>query len=122
MQIGDRIKQVRILRGLTAKEVSCRAGLSQGYVSRLENNERVPSNSTILKIANVLHVSPSYLLDGTGQPPLGSHLSLHLKEFVNNYNNVQWIQAAYDAKQAGLSPDVLRHLLIGLGLELADVD
>ena len=47
MDIGQKIKELRILRGLTQEELANRCELTKGYISQLENNLTEPSISTL---------------------------------------------------------------------------
>lgn len=47
MDIGQKIKELRILRGLTQEELANRCELTKGYISQLENDVTEPSISTL---------------------------------------------------------------------------
>lgn len=47
MDIGYKIKELRMLRGLTQEELANRCELTKGYISQLENNLTEPSISTL---------------------------------------------------------------------------
>lgn len=64
MQVGDRIKSIRIGRGLTVAVLAERTGLSKGLISQVENDKTSPSLTTLAKIAEGLGVPPAYLLMG----------------------------------------------------------
>lgn len=48
---GDLLKRVRLSREMTSSELSDKAGISQSYISQLENNVRLPSDNIIKKIS-----------------------------------------------------------------------
>ena len=56
MNLGHAIKLGRVQRGLTQTELATWAGLSSGYVSLLERNQRDPVFSTIENIAHALDI------------------------------------------------------------------
>lgn len=56
MEIGSKIKQVRLQRGLTQEELAGRTELTKGYISQLENDLCSPSIETLADILNVLGV------------------------------------------------------------------
>lgn len=62
-RIAMRIKQHRGRRGLTQKELAKKAGLSLGYLARLEIGMHDPPLSTLVKLARALKVRASSLLD-----------------------------------------------------------
>lgn len=66
IKIGRRIKDVRDRRGLTLDEVSKRAGLSKGLLSRVENFRSIPSLSTLAAVAKALNVDMGDLVRGVG--------------------------------------------------------
>ena len=48
MDIGNKIKELRILYGLTQQELADRLELSKGFISQLERNLTSPSVGTLL--------------------------------------------------------------------------
>jgi transcriptional regulator with XRE-family HTH domain len=71
VQVGRRIRELRTLAGLSARELSRLAGLpSQSHVSSLELSEGCTVQvSTIVAIAEVLGCSLDWLIVGRGKPP-----------------------------------------------------
>ena len=61
MKVELLIKKVRQEKGLTMEELSALSGVSKGHLSRLEREERVPSITTLCKIAIALDVKPEEL-------------------------------------------------------------
>lgn len=57
MNIGKKIKQIRLQRALTQEELADRCELTKGYISQLENDLCSPSIATLIDILNVLGVS-----------------------------------------------------------------
>lgn len=62
MKIGDRIYQEREKQGMSARELSKKAGLSNAMISLYERNINVPSIEKIEAIAHALNVPISKLL------------------------------------------------------------
>lgn len=54
MEIGSRIKDLRILNGLTQEELADRSELSKGFISQLENDLTSPSIATLEDILQCL--------------------------------------------------------------------
>jgi transcriptional regulator with XRE-family HTH domain len=67
--VGERIRQVRELRGLTQEKLANEAGISKGFLSEVENKGRNLSLDVLLRIATVLHASVEYLAKGEGVNP-----------------------------------------------------
>ncbi len=57
MDIGAKIKAIRLQRGLTQEEVALRCELTKGYISQLENDLASPSIATLVDILNILGVT-----------------------------------------------------------------
>lgn len=51
-----KIKEIRINRGLTQKELSKLSGISESYIGDLERNEKEPTISILCKLAKALKV------------------------------------------------------------------
>ena len=58
MNIGSKIREYRLQRGLTQEELASRCELTKGYISQLENDLSSPSIATLIDVLNVLGVSP----------------------------------------------------------------
>jgi transcriptional regulator with XRE-family HTH domain len=57
------IKQLREKSGITQEALAKKAGLSLGYIGRLEIGRHDPSLSTLIKLAKALKVKPGELLE-----------------------------------------------------------
>ena len=58
-----RIKALRAKRGLTQAQLAQRAGMSHGYLSRIEVGMQSPTLEVIEKLAAALEVKPAALLE-----------------------------------------------------------
>ncbi len=54
MEIGAKIKELRILKGLTQEELADRSELSKGFISQLERDLTSPSIATLVDILQCL--------------------------------------------------------------------
>jgi transcriptional regulator with XRE-family HTH domain len=61
-KIGMRIKALREKRKLSQEELAGRAGLSRGYLARLETGRHEPTLTTLGKLAKALKVKTAELL------------------------------------------------------------
>ncbi|MDD6481753.1 MAG: cupin domain-containing protein [Lachnospiraceae bacterium] len=59
MDIGHRMKELRIQFGLTQQELADRAELTKGFISQLERNQNSPSVGTLLDIIQCLGTTPA---------------------------------------------------------------
>ncbi len=57
MNIGERLKRLRMINSLTQEELASRADLTKGYISQLENDATSPSIATLKDILDVFGVS-----------------------------------------------------------------
>jgi DNA-binding XRE family transcriptional regulator len=57
----SRLRAIRNWRGLTQLDLADRAGVTQGFLSDLENRRRAASAETIEKLARTLDVQPSWI-------------------------------------------------------------
>ena len=58
MDIGKKIRSLRLGMNLTQEELANRLELTKGYISQLENNLTFPSINTLFGILEVLGVRP----------------------------------------------------------------
>lgn len=62
--IGKKMKILRVEREMSTMDVAKLTGLSQGYISNIENNEEMnPTKATIFKLAKALGVEPEFLMN-----------------------------------------------------------
>lgn len=59
---GDRLRQVRVLRGHSQESLAELMGIGNRQIWRYENEETEPDGDVIAKLAQVLGVSSDYLL------------------------------------------------------------
>ncbi len=66
LNIGDRIKMLRINQNRTMQEIAEASDLSKSMISKIENNKTVPSVAALVKIAKALGTNISSLLEHEG--------------------------------------------------------
>lgn len=54
MEIGSKLKELRVLKGLTQEELADRAELSKGFISQVERDLTSPSIATLIDILQCL--------------------------------------------------------------------
>ena len=57
IDIGENIREIRKLKGMTQKELGNKLGISQSAINQFENNKTAPKLQTIEKLAIALEVS-----------------------------------------------------------------
>ena len=65
MQIGQKIKELRVIKGLTQEELADRAELSKGFISQLERDLTSPSIATLVDILQCLGTNLNDFFDDT---------------------------------------------------------
>ena len=63
-RMGLRIYDIRSQRRLSCKELSVRAGISEGHLHNIEHASKCPSLDAVVGIAQALDVSLDYLVLG----------------------------------------------------------
>lgn len=59
MEIGKKIRDLRICKGLTQEELADRAELSKGFISQLERDLTSPSITTLIDLLQCLGTTPA---------------------------------------------------------------
>lgn len=63
--LGERIRELRLARRLTAEQLATKAGISQGAISQVENGiTRTVAGDNLVRIARALGTSAEYLMLG----------------------------------------------------------
>ena len=63
ISIGNKIRRIRIQKGLTQEELGERTDLSKGYISQVERDLSSPSMETFFAILEVLGCNPKDFFD-----------------------------------------------------------
>ncbi len=62
MQLGKKIRDLRLRRGMTVQQLAEASGLSKGFISQVENDRTSPSLATLQDLARALETSVAYLV------------------------------------------------------------
>ena len=62
IEMGRRIREARLNKGLTMSKLAKDVGTSIVYMGEIERGLKMPSVNTLIKIANALEVSIDYIL------------------------------------------------------------
>lgn len=92
---GQRLKRLRTLKKLTQAELARLAGLSsQSSIGNIENDTR-GFGASILKIAEILEVTPDYLITGIDKPQINSSNITPGPDIKGKgkYPVISWVQA-----------------------------
>lgn len=67
INMGEKLRLLRIENKLTQKQVADRIGLAISAVSSYESGSRYPSYESLIKLSKMFHVSTDYLLGLTSK-------------------------------------------------------
>lgn len=92
MDIGSRMKELRIQYGLTQQELADRAELTKGFISQLERNQNTPSISTLLDIIQCLGTTPAeFFTDSEPEQIVFKQEDYFEKIDEEKHNIIEWI-------------------------------
>lgn len=80
-EAGQRIKELRDLKGFSVEELALKAGITPKFLYRIEQGKQGFSPETLLKISDVLHVKCDYILRGTSDNTHDKELMAALEMF-----------------------------------------
>ena len=92
LNIGDKIKSLRLRNNLTQKELADRCELSKGFISQLESNQTSPSLSTLEDIVTTLGSSFREFFAGEiAEKPVFRKEDVFIKEFPEQGAVIHWL-------------------------------
>lgn len=92
MDIGAKLKELRIVKGLTQEELADRAELSKGFISQLERDLTSPSISTLDDLLQCLGVTlAEFFADDIEEQVVFSYDDYFEKEDDELKNKIEWI-------------------------------
>ncbi len=95
--VGEKIRALRMLHGLTQKELADRCDLSKGFISQLESDQAAPSLETLGDILDALGISFSeFFAAGEEQSPVFKHDDMFDKKLQNG-GSITWLVATAQA-------------------------
>jgi XRE family transcriptional regulator, master regulator for biofilm formation len=94
VDLGIKIKQLRIKKGLSITKLSLISNVSKGYLSSIENHETNPSAHMIQKIAKALEV------------PVEQLLNIQVESL-----DPEWVELVSQAKEMGIQQEDIREFL-----------
>jgi transcriptional regulator with XRE-family HTH domain len=113
MHIGQRLRALREVKGLSQGDIERRSGLLRSYISRVEGGYTAPSLATLEKFAKALGVESYQFLfvrDGGGGRPK----SARTPEPANMSKSLRRLITLYDGM-----PSSHRRLLLALAAKLS---
>lgn len=88
--IHQKIKALRKKRKITIQDLSRKTGLTQGYLSKIENSPKPPPIPTLVKIAYALNVHISYFFEEEEEVDSGPSIIRNgeRKELIGDYTSL----------------------------------
>ncbi|MBS4210321.1 XRE family transcriptional regulator [Bacillus sp. FJAT-50079] len=101
MQIGKKIKNLRLKKGLTQEELGERTDLSKGYISQLERELSSPSIDTFFSILEVLGCSPKQFFDDEEREQKVVYSEADQTHFIDDERGyeIQWLVPESNEKE-----------------------
>ena len=117
MEIGVKIKQLRLQRGLTQEELAARTELTKGFISQLERDLTSPSIATLMDILAALGTDVAgFFHESQDEQVVYSADDMFVKEEADG-STIQWLVT--NAQKNALEPILVT---IPAGLSLAEDD
>ena len=92
MDIGNKLKELRVLKGLTQEEMADRSELSKGFISQLERNLTSPSITTLMDILQCLGTSiGEFFNEAPDEQIVFGKQDYFVKEDTEYKNEIKWI-------------------------------
>jgi transcriptional regulator with XRE-family HTH domain len=91
MDIGEKLKQLRIKNGLTQKDLADRCDLTKGFISQVENDLASPSIATLMDILESLGVSAKDFFNDQNDRIVFGEDDVFIQENPETGNRIRWL-------------------------------
>lgn len=103
MQIGEKLKRMRLRLNLTQEELAARTELSKGFISQLERDLTSPSIATLMDILEALGSDiGSFFHEAPPEKVVYGAADVFVKEYEEEGAEVSWLVT--DSQQHALEP------------------
>lgn len=111
--IGEKLKEIREIKGLSMRDLEKISGIKQGYISQIENGLKQPRSDKVKALSEALGVDEQYfyLEDAKLVISVAPDLPDELKEWVLNAKNIPWLLISQKAASQGISPDIMEKMI-----------
>lgn len=86
--IGQRLRALRVQRGLSQEEVAKATGITRGNISNYELDRFKPSTESIVRLASFFNVSVDWLLTGKGNSPVPNKTDGSEERLLRKYHSL----------------------------------
>jgi len=114
MTVGERLKKLRIQKGLSQQELSNQIGINRSTYARYETNDNQADYETLQTLADFFSTSIDYLLGRTEEPMVdrGENYPVHTSDLHRIIRDSHALQ--FNGEQLDLNEeerqDLLRHM------------
>ena len=106
MEIGEKLRELRIQRGLTQEEMADRCELSKGFISQVERDLASPSIATLKDMLECLGVTlQNFFSDASNEKIVFSPQDMFEKEDPDQGLKITWLVP--DAQKNSMEPILL---------------
>ena len=107
MDIGGKLRQLRIQKNLTQEELAARSELSKGFISQVERGLTSPSIATLIDILESLGTNPqSFFADGSPEKIVFTQADMFIKQDdEEKHGKITWLVP--DAQKNAMEPILL---------------
>ena len=109
MDIGKKIKELRVAKGLTQEELADRSELSKGFISQLERDLTSPSIATLMDISQCLGTTVSEFFQEEPEDQIDSELGSKTEWIIPNAQKNMMEPIRLTLKPGGLTYRDLPH-------------
>lgn len=89
VELGRRIKQERLRRGLTLKDIEAKVGISATHLSEVERGKSSPTVGVLEKIARALGTRSALLIDAAAGIPVSHTMPGHRRVVTDEQGTVR---------------------------------
>jgi len=106
--LGDRIRRVREIRGLTIKDLSSRTGIDTDTLTRIESSKVIPALGQLVRLGKALDMRMGYFISPGIDKPM-TVVRKHERRPVSRYGETKSMLYGYSYES--LAPDKANRLM-----------
>jgi len=113
-KLGDKIKHLRVLRGISMEGLAEEVGVSRASISKIESGDTLnPRMDTIAKIAEVLKIDQEYFTDINAVTPfeLIQKMPPETQAFLMNEKTMPYLKLAISAWKEDIKIEDIEELI-----------
>jgi transcriptional regulator with XRE-family HTH domain len=114
--LGERLKILRIQKGMTQMDLAYAAGVSISTISELETGQQKnPTIKTLMDIARALGLPETVFFEDSEYATILDFLKYlppDIQSFVRHQENIPWMQLAIKFKEMQVTPELVEQLIV----------